>query len=383
MFIKGYDLTYFCSSWTIKHTAATILASSVFFSLALVLSPIFLGYALPKCASPTLPCRIDAAGCLCSIMSADNSCWQRLPQALRCYKSTMSVSSGSCKGNYETKLCAESQLEADLALEALAQGTTELNPFSEGLCNATYNLENDRCSLPNTRFGASAFEYLQCCRSPVATCVNDNDCCNCGLESAKCKTNLRCFVTSKGLNGTVESSQDCLSTDDACIWFQYQGCDNNAANCDSTTKAVNVNNPKDSACCANQTCVDQTTLEISTLESSINDLSVQYDIAVNDGLNTVNSLAEQLAAARARLEEDLRTINCRSQCQAGNDLVGCPCIDQTAGCFRKMCVTTSAYFKYGGVEAYLTSLGAINTRICYTNDCNQGQFQEWAAREEL
>ena len=145
MFIKGYDLTYFCSSWTAKHTAGTILAASIFFSLALVLSPIFLGYALPKCSSPTLPCRIDAAGCLCSIMSADGSCWQRLPQALRCYTSTMSVTSGACKGNYETKLCAESQLDADLSLEALAQGVTLLNPFTAGVCNATYNMENDRC----------------------------------------------------------------------------------------------------------------------------------------------------------------------------------------------------------------------------------------------
>ena len=52
------------------------------------------------------------------------------------------------------------------------------------------------------------------------------------------------------------------------------------------------------------------------------------------------------------------TCKCRSSCAQETALKGCPCLVTKGACIRKMCVRSSDYFAYGGVEQYLNDHGA-------------------------
>jgi len=79
-----------------------------------------------------------------------------------------------------------SRSQVDNAIKDIADTVTKLHPNLQGACNVTFVQEGARCSIPYARQDSREFDHLSCCRAPMQTCVNDLDCCNCGIESPVC-----------------------------------------------------------------------------------------------------------------------------------------------------------------------------------------------------
>lgn len=298
-----------------KPGASLVLGGSLLFVL-IMLFFVLLGNLLPTCNSVIMPCTLSEQGsCLCSVRGNDGTCWLRMKQTKRCFKSTMQIKSGVCEGSYETSLCATNQEEVDIALNNLATAVTELHPMAEGTCNVTYTRENDRCRLPLAVQKERAFYHPECCRAPVTTCANDLDCCNCGQSAPVCSPPLKCMITGMRNGTMVSESTECDPIMDACATFIYAGC--TESTCDDNAFTIPMDPLADPACCS---------------------------IPGN--------------------------CTCRRACQPLSDFPGCPCLGTVAGCVRKQCVQSDRYFADGGVSEVLTDLGAHAVKLCYSDNCN-------------
>ncbi|KAJ1479498.1 hypothetical protein T484DRAFT_2866567 [Baffinella frigidus] len=296
----------------------SLLFGGALLFLCLMFGFLIVGNVLTKCNSEVMPCTLAQQGsCLCSVRAADGTCWVRMEQTKRCFKSTMQIKSGVCEGAYETGLCAAIEEEVIQTLDNLATAITELHPSAFGTCNVSFSRENDRCRLPVPVQEEREFYHPECCRAPVTTCENDFDCCNCGQSAPVCAPPLSCQVTGMHNGSILAVSTPCESTMDACASFIYEGCGESTCQSEKAIQPYGKDRALDAACC---------------------------DIPGN--------------------------CTCRAPCQPLSEFPGCPCLATRQGCVRKQCVQSESYFAEGGVEQVLLDLGAHAVKLCYTDNCN-------------
>jgi len=310
----------------VQRPGAFFLLFGSLVTLGCVIVLVIMSNFMSKCNSDVMPCPLDAPGsCRCAMRTADGSCWQTMEPAMKCFKSRMVIGWGICQGIYETSLCAETQADVDAAVSAIGTSYTELHPEGTSTCNLVLERENVRCQLPRASRSVRPLRLTECCKAPLQTCATDLDCCNCGQESQKCLKPLECVTSLLGANSTVggRNSVRCGDEDDACVTYSFPGCSNTPQACFDVRPNLAIS-PRDEACCKDGSCA-----------------------------------AKELG-------------RCRSVCNSGGLLEGCPCVKVDGGdCLVRRCVTTANFFPQGGVEAYLRSQGATNIFVCKEDNCNQ------------